>query len=153
MKEFLNSKKASKTAAILFAVFGGLVAVVGILVGRLTAVAPDEISARALLPAFTAYCVIYVVVAAVYAFLRLKMGAGMRLVVFCEKYKVVAGLFIILAGMSLVWIVPLVTAFITIQKPLVLVVIMEVIALAGIAALFMDAWQHITMLVNWLRSK
>ena len=151
MKEFLNSKKASKTAAILFAVFGGLVAVVGILVGRLT----DEISAdaRALLPAFTAYCVIYVVVAAVYAFLRLKMGAGMRLVVFCEKYKVVAGLFIILAGMSLVWIVPLVTAFITIQKPLVLVVIMEVIALAGIAALFMDAWQHITMLVNWLRSK
>ena len=40
MKEFLNSKKASKTAAILFAVFGGLVAVVGILVGRLTAVAP-----------------------------------------------------------------------------------------------------------------
>lgn len=53
MKEFLNSKKASKTAAILFAVFGGLVAVVGILVGRLTAVAPDEISAdaRALLPA------------------------------------------------------------------------------------------------------
>ena len=155
MKQFLNSKKASKTAAILFAVFGGLVAVVGILVGRLTAVAPDEISAdaRALLPAFTAYCVIYVVVAAVYAFLRLKMGAGMRLVVFCEKYKVVAGLFIILAGMSLVWIVPLVTAFITIQKPLVLVVIMEVIALAGIAALFMDAWQHITMLVNWLRSK
>lgn len=89
----------------------------------------------------------------VYLFLRLKMGAGMRLVVFCEKYKVVAGLFIILAGMSLVWIVPLVTAFITIQKPLVLVVIMEVIALAGIAALFMDAWQHITMLVNWLRSK
>ena len=148
MKEFLNSKKASKTAAILFAVFGGLVAVVGILVGRLTAA-----DARALLPAFTAYCVIYVVVAAVYAFLRLKMGAGMRLVVFCEKYKVVAGLFIILAGMSLVWIVPLVTAFITIQKPLVLVVIMEVIALAGIAALFMDAWQHITMLVNWLRSK
>lgn len=47
MKEFLNSKKASKTAAILFAVFGGLVAVVGILVGRLTAVAPDEISADA----------------------------------------------------------------------------------------------------------
>ena len=42
MKEFLNSKKASKTAAILFAVFGGLVAVVGILVGRLRSVPMPE---------------------------------------------------------------------------------------------------------------
>lgn len=155
MKEFLNSKKASKISAILFAVFGGLVAIVGILVGRLSAVSPDEISAdaNALLPAFTAYCVIYVILAAVYAFLRLKAGASVKLVVFCEKYKVTAGLFIILAGMSLVWIVPLVTAFITIQKPLILVVIMEILALAGIAALFIDAWQYITLLVNWLRSK
>lgn len=99
-----------------------------------------------LIPLVIAFCGFYGIVSLVYAYLRFFFTAENKFVTLCWKYKITFILYIILTGMSLVWVIPTLTASTDLRG------FIEVpVGILGALAILLDAYLYIRVFVNWLR--
>ncbi len=99
-----------------------------------------------LIPLVIAFCGFYGAVSLVYAYLRFFFDAENKFVKLCWKYKITFILYVVLTGMSLVWVIPTLTAATDLRG------FIEVpIGVVGAMAILLDAYLYIRVFVHWLK--
>lgn len=149
LKKILEPKIVRRITGTICALQGLFSVFLAVMVLRLYLSSPVSelgINEAELIPLVAVFCAGYGIVSLVYAYLRFFFAAENKFVKICWKYKITFILYIILSGMSLVWVIPTLTASTDLRG------FIEIPAgIAGALAILLDAYLYIRVFIRWLK--
>ena len=149
-KKCLKPEIVRKITGTICALEGIFTMLMAVMIARLyltegrESFSPDELD---LFPMLIGFCAFYGILCVFYSYFRFRFASGTPLVELFWKYKITVILFIVVSGMSLVWVLP------TMLGRTDLMGYIEVpIGIIGMLAIVLDFYLYIRVFVKWMRS-